>query len=158
MVKTAVEARRRKSMARRACRLDAQFERILVAIDADLDDPQHVAGAFPLHPQAPARAGMEMGKAGLARFGDGLRIHVGKHQQRTGGVVDRDGGDEAIGIELRHEFGALLAAGGFSISVQGTQPFDPAWGLRNCCRITTADAKIHAACNILLPSRSLMHD
>ena len=48
------------------------------AIDADFLDIEHVTRCLALHPQPPARARMEMGKAGLPASWPGFGIHEGE--------------------------------------------------------------------------------
>ena len=68
-----------------------------------------MAGALPLLPEPPARAGVEVGKAGGTRCLQRLGIHECHHQHRTGDGVNHHGGDQPVGIEPGHERCALFA-------------------------------------------------
>ena len=45
---------------------------------------------------------------GLYRLCQRFRVHERVHEQFTGIKVGSDGGDEAVGIEFRREFGAFF--------------------------------------------------
>src|SRR6516162_51734 len=86
----AIEARAPPGVARAApALLDLDPDRVLIAIEAQLHDPLHVAGAFALAPEALTRAAEVPGLAGCDRVGERLRIHVRDHQHVTGARVGR---------------------------------------------------------------------
>jgi len=82
--------------------------RVLVAVDAHLDDALPVARRFAFAPEAPS------GTAEVPRFArrDGLlqclRVHVGDHQHVARSRIGHHAGDEPIGIELRCEGATFL--------------------------------------------------
>ena len=107
-----VEARAPAGVAgARAQLLDLEPERVLVAIDAQLDDALDVAGAFALLPQRLARAAEIPGLAGLDRSWQRLGVHVRDHQHVAGCGVGDHRGDQAVGVELRREGRAFFDVG-----------------------------------------------
>src|ERR1043166_5562006 len=159
-VETAEEAAARPGMAGGAGGIDPQLDRILVTIDANLTHPQDVAGGLALLPQPPARAGMEVGEAGLAGPRQRLGVHVRQHQQRAGGRIDRDRGDQPGGVEPRRE--AVIVVGGQSLLIDlapGSlvhRPSIRAGDAPACCTITTAAVENPPPRDIALCSRAVM--
>src|ERR1700733_13738559 len=91
--------------------LDLDPDRILVAVDAHLDDALKVARAFAFTPELAARPGEVPCFAG----GNGLRkricVHMRNHEHRSGRGVGSDASDKSVGTELRRERRALLEVG-----------------------------------------------
>ena len=76
--------------------IDLDQQRIAVAVDRPVDEPQDVAAGLALVPEAVAGPGMEVDVAGRRRRGQRLGIHVADHQDpAVGGVLDH-GRDEAV--------------------------------------------------------------
>ena len=90
-------------MARRTGRCDQQHQRILIAIDPDFLDPQDMPRGFALHPQATARARVEMGKPGSAAVGQRFGIHERHHQHLASLRVERNGRQQPVAVETRKE-------------------------------------------------------
>ena len=91
--------------------LDLDPDRVLVAIDAHLDDALGVAGRLALLPQRAARAAEVPGLAGGDGFRQRLRIHVRDHQHVAGRGVGRDTGHEPVGVEFRRQRRAFFEVG-----------------------------------------------
>src|SRR5262249_12463801 len=93
----AVEAADAPGVARAgADLLDAQPQRVLVAVDTHLDDALGVARAFALLPQLLARAAVEPGLAAHDGLGERLGIHVRDHQHLGRPGVSDHTGDQAF--------------------------------------------------------------
>ena len=76
-------------MADRTGRPDAQKDRVAVAVVAELDDGERVAGRLALVPELLARAAPEPRLARLARAAERLLVHPGEHQHAAVvGVLD----------------------------------------------------------------------
>src|SRR4029077_18551215 len=95
-------------MAGAAHLLDLDPDRVLVAIDAHLDDALGVARGLALPPQHAARAAEIPSLPG----GDGLRqrlgVHVRDHRHVARAGVGRDAGDEPVGVEFGRQRRAFL--------------------------------------------------
>ncbi len=98
-------------MARGAGLADFHEHGVLVAIDADLDDVLLVAGGVALAPEALARARPVDGAAGVDGELQRLGVHPGEHEDVARVGVLRDGGDEAVGVELRAQLDRLVLRG-----------------------------------------------
>ena len=95
----------------------AQNERILVTVGADVDDLLKLAAGGPFVPELIAAAAPINGLAEFERHFEGLLVHVGQHEWRTGLGIDRHRGHEAMLIEFwgkQHAFfnGMLRLTGG----------------------------------------------
>ena len=99
-------------MAGAARLLDFDPDRILIAIDAHLDDVLGVTGGLALAPERVARAAevprCSRRDGSCQRF----RVHVRNHQHVAGGGIGRDAGDQAVGVELRRQRRAFFEVGG----------------------------------------------
>ena len=113
-------------MAGRPGRVGAEDNGVLIAVDQYLPNREDMAGALPLLPEPPARAGVEVGKAGGTRCLQRLGIHECHHQHRTGDGVNHHGGDQPVGIEPGHERCALFA---IEVEIRG-QPADERRAIR----------------------------
>ena len=60
--------------------LDPDPHRVLIAVDAHLDDALHMAGRFTLAPEGATGAAEIPSLAGRDGPLQGLRVHVGNHQ------------------------------------------------------------------------------
>ena len=85
--------------------IDAEDERVLVAIGEDFDDFLDVAAFFAFVPEPLAAAAEVDGFAEGEGEAEGFLVHEGDHEDGAGDGVDGDGGDEAIGVEFRGEGG-----------------------------------------------------
>lgn len=83
-------------------------EGVLIAIGADFDDFLGVSGSFAFVPNFRAGAGPVDCLAELEGEPEGFGVHEGKHEGLAGGGIEGDGGDQAVGIELRGEIGGFL--------------------------------------------------
>ena len=81
--------------------LDSEQERILVAIDPNLDNALDVAGGLTLAPKLGAGTTVEPGVACLDGAGQRGRIHVRDHQRIVRPRIDDDAGDQPVSVELR---------------------------------------------------------
>ena len=95
--------------------IDAEDERVLVAIGEDFDDFLDVAAFFAFVPEPLAAAAEVDGFAEGEGEAEGFLVHEGDHEDGAGDGVDGDGGDEAIGVEFRCEGGAGFD-GGFGVA------------------------------------------
>ncbi len=86
---------------------------VLIAVDGDVDDFLCVAGLFALDPEfltEPRSNRWPLAcDQGLVECGG---IHEGDHEDFVGVGIDRDGGDQAVGIELEVEGIAKFLFGG----------------------------------------------
>src|SRR5437016_4364768 len=92
----------------RALLLDLDPHRILVAVDAHLDEPLRVARGLAFAPQPLARAAVVPGLAARDRLGQRLGIHMGDHQHLARARIGRNAGDEPVGTELWRQRATLL--------------------------------------------------
>ena len=92
-------------MAGGAGLLNADPDRVLVAIGAHLDDTLDVTGGLALAPQRLAGAAEIPGFSARDRLAQRLFIHMRDHQYLAGTGVGRDAGHKTSGIE----FGLKLA-------------------------------------------------
>ena len=101
----AIEARAAAGVAgARAGLLDLDPDRVLVAVDAHLDDALGVAGALALAPERLLRERLKYHASPVSMVRrQRLGIHVRDHQHVAGRRVGRDAGDEPVGVELRRE-------------------------------------------------------
>src|SRR3954447_12300873 len=83
--------------------LDLDPDRILIAIDAHLDDALGMAGFLALAPELLARAAVVPGVAGRNGLSKRLRIHMRDHQHLARLRICRDAGDKPAGVELRRQ-------------------------------------------------------
>ena len=99
-----------------AADIDAQQQRVLIAIDADFDHMLHLSRSVALAPEFLARARPVMRHAGLQSLFQREGVHVGEHQDFAAGGFCRDADDQAVGVEFRREgvafFEAFLVGGG----------------------------------------------
>src|SRR5262245_22123151 len=88
--------------------LDFNPHRVLVAVDAHLDDALAVTRGFAFAPEALPRAAEVAGLASRDGLLQRLGVHVGDHQHVAGLRIRDDAGDEPIGIEFGREGAAFL--------------------------------------------------
>ena len=81
-----VEAAPRPAVAGRPDRIDGDEQRVAVAVDREVDEPEHVAARLALAPQPVARARVEVDLAGRERRGERLGVHPGDHQDAAVGA------------------------------------------------------------------------
>src|ERR1700689_3027752 len=81
--------------------LNLDPDRVLVAIDAHLDDALKVAGAFTFAPEFAARPREVPRLPGGYGLRQRVRVHVRDHEHRFGTGVGSDTSDESVGAELR---------------------------------------------------------
>src|SRR3954452_5548210 len=110
----AVEAGPAAGVTRRADLLDAEPDRILIAIGADLDHALGLTRGLTFSPQGIARAAEVPGLAGRDGLAQRLVIHVRDHQHVAGGKFGRDDRDEPGRIESRKEGETFLGFKGVS--------------------------------------------
>src|SRR3569623_547286 len=94
-------ARPRPGVTRRARRMRAHEQRITVAIEAQVDEREHVAARLALLPQRLPRSRPEVHDAGLARQAQRLVIHPREHQDCAGCRILYDRWYESPLVELR---------------------------------------------------------
>ena len=91
-----VEAAPRAAMAGRPGGIDRDEQRVAVAVDREVDEPQDVAARLALAPQPVARPRVEMDLAGRDGRGQRLGVHLGDHQHAAVGDVLDDGRHEPV--------------------------------------------------------------
>ena len=108
-VDLAVEARLPSGVTGSSRLLDANPDRVLIAVQPHLDHPLGVPGAFALAPQRVAGPAEVPRLAAFDRLAQGLVVHVRDHQHVAGRSVGRHAGDQAGRVEFRLEFQPFLA-------------------------------------------------
>src|SRR5208283_4439558 len=78
-----------------AALLDGDYQRVGVAVDANLADDLKISRLFALAPKLVARAREVTGAAGGDRLVERFAVHVGNGQDAVAQVVDGDCGDDA---------------------------------------------------------------
>ncbi len=81
-----------------AFHLDAEEQRVVVAVGGGGDDAQAVAAGLALHPELVAGAAPEGDEAGLERLLVAHFVQEAEHQHLAGLRVLHDAGDEAVGL------------------------------------------------------------
>src|SRR5215470_8697665 len=82
-------------------RLGFNEHRIVIAIQADLDDLLEISGGRPLVPELPAAAAPEVSFPFLDREFERFLIHVCDGEHFTSTRILYHSGDQAVGSELR---------------------------------------------------------
>ena len=77
-----------------------QPKAILIAIDQNFPNAQHMARCFALHPKRLAGSRPEMRPPRLPCFRDCLRVHMGDHQHNAGFGMGDDSRQQAFFIEF----------------------------------------------------------
>lgn len=90
-------------MAHRSRRIAAQDQSVLIAIDQDFADRQHVSRSLTLLPKLAARSGVKMCKTGLARGCQRLIVHEREHEHVSAVMIYDDRSEQALGIEFGTE-------------------------------------------------------
>ena len=119
-----VEAAAGVAMAGRPDGIDRDQQRVAVAVDRPVDEPQDVAAGLALAPEAVAGPGMEVDVAGRRRRGQRLGIHVADHQDPAVGDVLDHGRDEAVRPEA-HVAVAVIRPAPASAAPAGRPPPSP---------------------------------
>src|SRR5262249_7535063 len=83
--------------------LNLDPDRVLVAVDAHLDDALHVARTLALAPQGAARTAVVPGVAARDRALQSFGVHVRDHQYVAGLRVGRHAGHQPFGVEFRRQ-------------------------------------------------------
>ena len=96
-------------------------DHVLVAVDPDLRDVEHVAALLALLPDLLPRAGPEVGDTRLDREPERLPVHPGEHQHVAALRRRHDRRDQPVGIELRLERIATLDLRGRPARREGRQ-------------------------------------
>src|ERR1700730_5221368 len=99
--------------------LDLDPDRVLVAVNAHLDDALGVTGSLALLPQRAPRTAEIPCLAGGDGFCQRLGIHVRDHQHIARNRVGGDAGDEPIGVEFRRQRRTLFERGARSRRCEG---------------------------------------
>ena len=89
--------------------LDADPDRILIAIQAHLDHALGLTLGLAFSPQRMARPAEVPGLAARDGLAQRLVVHVGDHQHVAGGGIGRDTGHEPRRVEFGLEIQPLLA-------------------------------------------------
>src|SRR5690606_33402348 len=133
----AVEAGAVADMAGGVARdLHPQPDRVLVVVDAQLDDLLHEARGGALVPQHLAAAAVIMGLAGLDGAPQGFLVHVAQHQHFAAVGVRGDTGQQAVGVEFRRQLVAFLDL--FHGNALGEHGVTPGGGRRVAARVALA--------------------
>src|SRR5829696_3416065 len=101
-----VEARARTGVARRAGRIDQREERVLVAVEAELLHPLHVARGLALVPELLARARPEPHLTRLAGALERVVVHVREREHLAGARVLDYAGQKLVHAD---DYGRLAA-------------------------------------------------
>src|SRR5262245_32094644 len=96
----AIEARFASGVAGRADLLDADPDRVLVAIHAHLDHALGLTRGLTLSPQRPARAAVVPGLPALDRSAQRLVVHMRDHQHLAARSVSCNAGQESRRVEF----------------------------------------------------------
>src|SRR5262249_19036955 len=100
----AIEARAPPGMAgARALLLHLDPLRVLIAVDAHLQDALAVTRGFAFAPEALARAAEVASFAACDGLLQRLRVHVGNHQYVAGSRIGHHASNEPLAVEFRRE-------------------------------------------------------